>query len=108
MGQAITVPEILPVVSKYVNLPKEAVKSLWTSYNLLGEGWGLSLPEVKLVFQSADFLQYFPDLFDEKVINDLFEVMDTDNNGIIDAIELFVVIALVSGMCTFCIFSFLH
>jgi hypothetical protein len=41
MGQALTtpVPDSKLIDAKFINLSKQALESLWTSYNLIGEGW---------------------------------------------------------------------
>ena len=96
MGQSVIKATTPASVSSFVNFPKEAIFSLWTSYNLLGEGWGLSVDEVIAIFNGADFVvsSY---CFDDSQIRTLFAAFDTDRNGLIDALELFVAIALTSG-----------
>jgi hypothetical protein len=37
MGQSVSTPTPHPDVVDFLNLPKEALAALWTSYNLLGE-----------------------------------------------------------------------
>ena len=41
MGQAITVPVPAKnlIDAQFVNLRKQTIESLWTSYNLVGECW---------------------------------------------------------------------
>lgn len=97
MGQAQAAPVADNSVKEYVNFPKEAIESLWTSYNLNGEGWGLNIDDFVAIFQGAPFIaaNY---KFDENSLKNLFHAFDTDDNGLIDAIEMFIGIALVSGM----------
>lgn len=96
MGQSVTKATTPANVSSFVNFPKEAIFSLWTSYNLLGEGWGLSVEEVIAIFNGAEFVVRAYDFSDHQ-IRTLFDAFDTDRNGLIDALELFVAIALTSG-----------
>ncbi len=96
MGQALVTPKTGNDLTEFVNLPKEALESIWMSYNLLGEGWGLNLNEVISVFNGAQFLvtNYG---FTEKQVTALFKAFDTDGNGLVDALEMFITLALVSG-----------
>eukprot|EP01035_Chromulina_nebulosa_P063035 gene63035-86221_t len=100
MGQAISSTQSVEAFVDFTNLPKEAIESLWASYNLLGESWGLSKEEVLELFQNASFLEHFPRLTSKEVVGRLFDVFDTDRNGLVDAIELLVSIALASCMDT--------
>lgn len=96
MGQSISAPKSHPDLVDFLNFPKEALDSLWTSYNLLGEGWGLNADEMISIFRGAPFVNDHYGFTDDQLRN-MFNVFDTDNNGLIDALELFVTIALSSG-----------
>lgn len=96
MGQSVSKATTPANVSSFVNFPKEAVFSLWTSYNLLGEGWGLSVEEVLAIFHGAEFVVSSFGFSDHQICA-LFDAFDTDHNGLVDALELFVAIALTSG-----------
>ena len=106
MGQSISTPKPHTDLTGFLNFPKEAIDSLWTSYNLLGEGWGLNVDEVISIFKGADFISSHYN-FNEAQLRGLFKAFDTDNNGLIDALELFVSIALTSGKIKFLFFCFL-
>lgn len=80
---------ILPVV----NLSKEAVLSIWLSYNLLGEGWALTADQFVAIFKNSERLSALED----DQLNKIFNIFDTDCNGLIDALEVFVTIGLLSG-----------
>ena len=56
MGQAFGIPEPAEGIKPFSNLPREAVQSIWTSYNLLGEGWGLDYESTKSIFSEASYL----------------------------------------------------
>jgi Ca2+-binding EF-hand superfamily protein len=96
MGQSVSAPRAHPDLADFLNFPKEALDSLWTSYNLLGEGWGLNVDEMIAIFKGAEFVasNY---KFTDAQLRGLFKAFDTDNNGLVDALELFVTIALASG-----------
>jgi Ca2+-binding EF-hand superfamily protein len=96
MGQAFGVPLAHADIRPFTNLPKEALQSIWTSYNLLGEGWGLELPDFKAIFLNAPHLMSMG--FTDAQLEALFIALDTDNNGLVDALESLAVLALVSGM----------
>ena len=96
MGQSVSTPKPHPDLVDFLNLPKEALDSLWTSYNLLGEGWGLNVDEMISIFKGAEFVASNYKYTDIQLKN-LFKAFDTDGNGLVDALELFVTIALTSG-----------
>ena len=97
MGQSVSVPKAHPDLVDFLNLPKEALASLWLSYNLLGEGWGINVGEMVAMFRGAEFVESHY-AFTEQQLENLFKAFDTDNNGYIDALELFVALALASGI----------
>ena len=95
MGQAYGKPSAHTDVKWFTNLPKEAVQSLWTSYNLHGEGWGLELFDFMVIFKEA---AYFMSLgFTDEQLEALFNAFDTDSNGLVDALELIFSLVLASG-----------
>jgi Ca2+-binding EF-hand superfamily protein len=103
MGQAFGKPAVAETVKQFVNLPKEAVQSVWTSFNLHGEGWGLELFDFKIIFSEA---AYFMSLgFTDEQLEALFNAFDTDGNGLVDALELIISLVLSSGAL---IQSFIH
>jgi Ca2+-binding EF-hand superfamily protein len=104
MGQASSAPpwpnrELLQ--AELVNLSKGAIESLWTSYNLLGDAYALTFADVVTILENADPVALGD--VDCAVSMDgraelLFHVFDTDRNGLVDALELFVTVGLLSGM----------
>lgn len=95
MGQAFGVPVVNGPMAPFCNLPKEALQSLWTSYNLLGEGWGLAWTEFKAIFKGAHYVMGMG--FSDDQLMDLFNALDTDANGLVDALEMLITLALASG-----------
>jgi hypothetical protein len=70
MGQIFGIPDPLPDFIPFVNrmdpflsslilspVPREAIDSLWLSFNLHGEGWGLDLDELRNIFAGADYIR---------------------------------------------------
>jgi Ca2+-binding EF-hand superfamily protein len=96
MGPVTSNPIPAAAVVDFVNLPKEAIMSLWVSYNLLGEGWGLTNEQFNSIFTEAEYLKSNYDFNDDK-LNKLFKAFDTDKNGLVDALEAIVSIGLFSG-----------
>ena len=43
MGQKFGIPIPKSGFTPFINLPREAIESLWLSYNLIGEGWALQV-----------------------------------------------------------------
>jgi hypothetical protein len=103
MGQAFGIPRAHPDIRPFTNLSKEALQSVWTSYNLLGEGWGLELFDFKSIFLNAPQLMALG--FSDKQLDALFDAFDTDRNGLVDALETLAVLALASG--TFQLLSYI-
>lgn len=97
MGQIYGVPEPLPDFIPFVNLPREAIDSLWLSFNLHGEGWGLSLDDLRNIVDGATFVKENLEIKDNQLIK-LFQCFDTDSNELIDSLELLIALALASGM----------
>ena len=40
----------------FLNLPREAIESLWLSYNLIGEGWALQVEDLQAIVGNASYL----------------------------------------------------
>lgn len=70
--------------------------SLWLSYNLLGEGWSLGLDQFLQIFNESHYLREKFRFTDDHLRN-LFATFDTDNNGLIDALEFLITVGLLSG-----------
>ena len=70
-----------------MNLPREAIESLWLSYNLIGEGWALQVEDFQVIVSNASYLTEKLGITNDHV-NKLFGDLDTDNNGLVDALEL--------------------
>jgi Ca2+-binding EF-hand superfamily protein len=96
MGQVSSNPTPHPDVANFVNLSKEGVLNLWLSYNLLGEGWSLNSEQFIALFMESSYLRQKYNFSDDQ-LRALFETFDTDQNGLIDALEFLITVALLSG-----------
>lgn len=99
MGQIFGTPEPQPDFIRFVNLSREAIESLWMSFNLYGEGWGLDIDQLKEIFAGATYLKESIGFTDEE-IEKLFACFDSDGNQLVDSLEILIVLALSSGMDT--------
>ena len=99
MGQVNGTPNPKPDFIPFANLPRQAIESIWMSFNLFGEGWGLDYELFKQVFDGADYMKEQIG-FTEESISKLFNLFDTDENGLIDSLEFLIAMALSSGMDT--------
>ena len=66
------------------------------SFNLHGECWGLHNNQLKEIFFGATYIRDFMG-FSETDIDKLFTCFDTDNNQLVDSLEIMMVLALSSG-----------
>lgn len=98
MGQQIGRASLVPVADFFCNLSRRAIANLWHAFNDVADGFGISL---------EDFIEICSILKDEWKISRasisqkaaaFFYVMDTDKNGLIDALEFASTIAALSGM----------
>ena len=89
--------------SQFANLRKESVDALWTSYNVLGETWGLTVNNVVTLFRLMNTVESIDNENDpsiEERVEYFFLVLDSDKNGRIDALEMFAIISMLSAMDT--------
>lgn len=78
----------------------ESIYSLWESFNDVAEGFGINVDEFKeicSVLQAS--LGHIRKAALERICETLFDsVLDTDHNGLIDALEMLSAITIVSGL----------
>ena len=98
MGQQIGRATLIPVAGPFSNLSRRAIANLWQAFNDIADGFGISKDE---------FTEICCDLKDEWNVSRLavagkatvfFAVLDTDKNGLIDALEFASTVAALSGM----------
>jgi microtubule-associated protein-like 6 len=98
MGQQIGKATVVKPVQPFVNLAHDALLRLWEAFHDIAEGFGLQCDEVQEIMETLvrDMMCERDEL--DVMVEELFQVLDTDENGLIDALELMVTLALFSGM----------
>ena len=99
MGQKIGKASIEPQAKPFINLPRKNMFDLWESFNLVAEGFGLSLSEVQDMFRISlkDYFSYTEKRL-SSLAETLFHLFDDDHNGLVDSFEFLSALALSSTM----------
>ena len=98
MGQQIGRASLVPVADSFCNLSRRAIANLWQAFNDVADGFGISLEEfVEICSILKDEWSISHSSISQKA-EAFFYVMDTDKNGLIDALEFASTIAALSGM----------
>lgn len=98
MGQQIGKATFDEAARPFANLSASALNALWTQFNLSAEAWGLRLPAfTALCLPLAPFLGADPPTA-AKLGAALFTLLDTDVNGLVDALEFLSALAMISAM----------
>ncbi|CAM9463991.1 unnamed protein product, partial [Phaeothamnion confervicola] len=93
-GKALYADEVIP----FLNLSRSAIEALWEAFNDVADGFGINAKEAREI--CAELLE---ELGVNRIKMDersdaLFVVIDTDANGLVDALELLSSLAAASGM----------
>ena len=98
MGQKIGRAAYHASAEPFTNLPRKAIACLWRVFNDVADGFGISVDElVEICADLKDELNVSRLSIIEKTTA-LFELLDTDRNGLIDALEFISTVAALSGM----------
>ncbi|CAM9719268.1 unnamed protein product, partial [Discosporangium mesarthrocarpum] len=82
----------------FLNLSLGGVNTLWEAFNDIADGFGINIHEFKeICAELAEELQLNRVKIDQRS-EKLFRILDTDNNGLVDAIEFISAMACTSGM----------
>ncbi|KAJ1447589.1 hypothetical protein M885DRAFT_471813 [Pelagophyceae sp. CCMP2097] len=82
----------------FVNLSAGAIEAAWEAFNDVADGFGISLAEMKLICAELSVeLELSKPQVDRQVAQ-LFLLLDTDKNGLVDSIEFMTALAVASGM----------
>ncbi|KAJ8604819.1 hypothetical protein CTAYLR_001017 [Chrysophaeum taylorii] len=100
MGQRIGKGYVVQAALPFLNLPRHAIDELWKRFSLDCEGWGLSPAQFVHVCGALRESMGLPVELAEKYYHNFFEVLDTDKNNVVDALELLATVAAISGMDT--------
>ena len=95
MGRA----PILPGPRNFSNLPQKIIYELWSSFNDMAEGFGLTQDEFLEIIRVClkDYLEYSAKKLDQ-VGKAVFTTLDDDANDLIDALEFLASFGVMSGM----------
>jgi echinoderm microtubule-associated protein-like 6 len=98
MGQQIGKANVVAPMQPFVNLSQDACLRLWEAFHDIAEGFGLQCDEVQEICETLvrDMMCEREEL--DEMVERLFQVMDSDENGLIDALELMATFAMFSGM----------
>ncbi|GMI46711.1 hypothetical protein TrCOL_g1657 [Triparma columacea] len=93
-GKAVYAEAAVP----FLNLPFAAIESLWEAFNDVADGFGITLYEFQeICAELTNELGVNRVKMDDKS-DALFRVLDSDANGLIDAIEFLAALAVASGL----------
>ena len=87
MGQRIGKASFEEDAKPFLNLPAHAINSVWTTFNLSAEGWGLRLVDFVGVCAPLGNVLGLDDPAMQLKAEAMFALLDTDGNGIVDALE---------------------
>ena len=98
MGQQVGKCSVVKPIQPFVNLSHDACLRLWEAFHDIAEGFGLQCDESQEICETLlrDMACEREEL--DTMVELMFHVMDTDENGLIDALEFMVTLALFSGI----------
>jgi len=99
MGQTIGRAPVPKKCTRFVNLPKRCVYETWNAYNDIAEGFGLSIEEFGEILKcgTLEYLNVTERTLAPEVDN-IFRLLDDDENKLVDSLEFLSALAIVSGM----------
>ena len=98
MGQKFGKAKLVSAADPFVNLPKKAIQHTWQMFNDIADGFGISKEELEEICADIKDDLNISRLTMMEFTSSLFEVLDTDQNGLIDALEFIGTISSISGM----------
>ena len=98
MGQQVGKCSAVEPFRPFVNLSHDACLRLWEAFHDIAEGFGLQCDEAQEICETLlrDMTCEREEL--DAMVESMFHVLDTDENGLVDALEFMVTLALLSGM----------
>mmetsp|Transcript_35886 Transcript_35886/g.43216 ORF Transcript_35886/g.43216 Transcript_35886/m.43216 type:complete len:2035 (-) Transcript_35886:445-6549(-) len=82
----------------FINLPFMAIEEMWSAFNDIADGWGLNLQDFKAICAVLVTMLGYGRSTMDILSAKLFKLYDTDENGLVDAIEFLSSIVAASGM----------
>ena len=100
MGQLLGRAELVTAVEPFVNLDRLAVYELWEAFNDVAEGFGLNVDEFSEICTSLQQSVFAdaPKAVVLKAAEHIFCALDTDENLLVDALEVLVTLAMLSAL----------
>ena len=98
MGQQVGKADVVEPARPFVNLPRVACQRLWESFHDVAEGFGLQLDELQEICYVLDRVMATEKNQLDILVERLFLLLDTDENGLIDALECQVTLCALSSM----------
>mmetsp|Transcript_8960 Transcript_8960/g.10754 ORF Transcript_8960/g.10754 Transcript_8960/m.10754 type:complete len:2660 (-) Transcript_8960:39-8018(-) len=98
MGQKLGKASFEDAIIPFLNLPAPAINAVWTAFNLTAEGWGLRLDVFAGISKTLASFLGADDPTMQTLSKNLFELLDTDMNGVVDALEFVCTLAMISAM----------
>ena len=98
MGQQVGKCSVVEPFQPFVNLSQDACLRLWEAFHDIAEGFGLQCDEAQEICETLlrDMTCEREEL--DAMVESMFHVLDTDENGLVDALEFMVTLVLLSGM----------
>jgi hypothetical protein len=98
MGQQIGKASFEDDAVPFLNLPGPAVHAVWAQFHLSAESWGLQITGfLETCAPLGPFLGLEPPAMQQRA-EGLFALLDTDANGIVDALEFLATLAMLSAL----------
>jgi microtubule-associated protein-like 6 len=99
MGQQIGKASLPERGLRFLNLPKRCIYELWTAFNDIAEGFGLTVEEFNEILKNAtmEHLQATERTLAPE-IDALFRSLDDDENRLVDSLEFIAGVAFLSAM----------
>jgi WD40 repeat protein/Ca2+-binding EF-hand superfamily protein len=98
MGQLLGKAKLHPVTDPFTNLPRRAISNLWQVFNDIADGFGITRDELQEICADLKDINGVSRIVMIEKSDALFDVLDTDANGFIDALEFLSATAVLSGM----------
>ncbi|CAM9981736.1 unnamed protein product, partial [Sphacelaria rigidula] len=77
-------------------VPRESIQALWQEFNLCADGWGVDPAFFDQLCQAITASMGVDP--DERAARALFAAFDTDENNLVDGLELISTLGMLSGM----------
>eukprot|EP01038_Epipyxis_sp_PR26KG_P009724 gene9724-13087_t len=98
MGQKVGKVVLIDAVQPFLCLSRRSLINSWQVFNHVADGFGITRDELQEILRDLKGELNVSHVSMNEKTSDLFDCFDTDSNGLIDALEFFSAIAIISGM----------